>query len=90
MSPEELRKMLRELIQEEFEVINHEIQRAMGDDDLVSTGTVGRLLGICSKKVKILIDRGELSVYDHLKERRYNRGEILDYRNKHKTNRKRG
>jgi len=46
MSPEELKQMLRLLVQEEFETVNEELQRIIGEDDLVSTGTACRLLGV--------------------------------------------
>ncbi|MCG8327771.1 MAG: hypothetical protein MI974_08810 [Chitinophagales bacterium] len=45
ITPAELKKMLREMIQEEFQQVNNEIQRVIGEDDLVSTGTAARLLG---------------------------------------------
>jgi|APTNR8051073442_1049403.scaffolds.fasta_scaffold03172_2 hypothetical protein len=90
MTPDELKFMLRQLVQEEFEAINEEMQRIIGEDDLVSTGTACRILGICSKVLKVLTDDGKFSVYYHLKERRYNRGELLEYRNRYLTRRKRG
>jgi hypothetical protein len=90
ISPEELKKVLRELLQDEFYNINKEIQRVVGEDDLVSTGTACRLLGVCSKVLKVLTDQGKFSVYHHLKERRYSRGELLEYRNQYRINRKRG
>ena len=90
ITPDELRGLLRQLIREEFEAINEEIQRVIGEDDLVSTGTACRILGVCSKVLKVLADRGEFTVYWHLKERRYVRGELLDYRNRFRANRNRG
>jgi len=90
ITPVELRSMLRELVQEEFDHMNEELQRAMGEDDLVSTGTACRLLGMSSKSLKVLTDRGAFSVYHHMKEKRFNRGEILDYRNRYLMKRKRG
>lgn len=89
ITPVELKAMLRELVQEEFDIMNEELQRVIGEDDLISTGTACRLLGMSVKSLKILTDRGEFSVYYHLKEKRFNRGEILDYRNQHLTKRKR-
>ena len=41
----ELKEMLRELVKQEFEFMNQEVQRVIGEDDLVSTGTACRLLG---------------------------------------------
>ncbi|MBK7870743.1 MAG: hypothetical protein IPJ74_08665 [Saprospiraceae bacterium] len=73
------------MIQAEFEEVNKEIQSVIGEDDLVSSGTACRLLGVCSKVLKILTDQGHFTVYYHLKERRYNRGELLEYRNKYRT-----
>ena len=67
---------------------NEEIQRVVGEDDLVSTGTACRILGVCSKVLKVLADQRKFSVYHHMKERRYNRGELLDYRNKYRLNKK--
>lgn len=90
LTPVELKSMLRELVQEEFDNMNEYLQRVIGEDDLVSTGTACRLLGVSTKVLKVLTDRGEFSVYYHLKEKRFNRGEILDYRNRHLTRRKRG
>lgn len=88
-SPEELEDMLKSVVQKEFENMTDEIQRAMGEDDLVSTGTACRLLGVSPKILKVLVDQGKFSVYYHLKEKRYSRGELLEYRNKYR-NRKRG
>lgn len=90
ITPNELKMMLRELVQEEFNAVNEEIQRVVGEDDLVSTGTACRILGVCSKVLKVLADQRKFSVYHHMKERRYNRGELLDYRNKYRLNKKRG
>ncbi len=90
MTPDELRGILKEMVEEQFDSMNEKLQRAMGEDDLVSTGTACRLLGMSSKYLKIMTDRGEFSVYYHLKERRYNRGELLEYRNRYLTKRKRG
>lgn len=82
--------MLRTLVRLEFEAMNKELQRVIGEDDLVSTGTACRILGMSSKMLKILVDHGQFTVYHHLKERRYNRGELLDYRNQYRVNKKRG
>lgn len=90
MTPEELRKLLKELVRDEFDYIFKELQKSFGEDDLIPTGTASRLLGVCDKYMKILRDDGHFSVYHHLKERRYNRGEILEYREKYKINKKRG
>ena len=90
ISTKELEDTLRTLIRSEFEAMNEELQRIMGEDDLVSTGTACRILGMSSKVLKVLVDQGYFTVYHHLKERRYNRGELLDYRNKYRVNKKRG
>jgi len=90
ISPEEFEGMLRKTVQEEFEHVNDEIQRVVGEDDLVSTGTACRLLGISAKSLKKLTDEGAFSVYYHLKEKRFNRGELLDFRNQFRSPRKRG
>lgn len=88
-TPDELKKMLKEVVQEEFEVMNEELQRVMGEDDMVSTGTACRLLGVCSKILKVLVDQKKITAFYHLKEKRYSRGQILEYRNKYRD-RKRG
>lgn len=88
MSPEELRNQIQGMFKDEFENVSEKLQRAFGEDDLVSTGTACRLLGVSPKVFRILRDEGHFTVYHHLKERRYNRGEILGYRNKYKINRK--
>ena len=90
ISKKELEQMLRTLIRSEFEAMNEELQRIMGEDDLVSTGTACRILGVCSKNLKKIVDTGHFTVYYHLKEKRYNRGELLDHRNKYRVNKKRG
>lgn len=90
ITPEEFKTMLKQLVREEFELINEEMQRIIGEDDLVSTGTACRILGVCSKVLKIFTDEGKFSVYYHLKERRYNRGELLEYRNRYLIRKKRG
>lgn len=86
----EFENLIRKIIKEEFVDIDIKVQRAMGEDDLISIGTVCRLLGCSSKVVKPLIDQGYFTVYNHLKERRFKRSEILDYVNKYRTNKKRG
>jgi len=88
INPKELREMLQEMMKEEFENMNEQVQTVIGEDDLISTGTACRLLGVCSKVLKILTDKGHFTVYHHLKERRYNRGEILAYRNKYRTSKR--
>ena len=90
MSKQELEAMLRELVRTEFNTMNEEIQRIIGEDDLVSTGTACRILGVCAKVLRVLVDDGHFTVYWHLKERRYIRGELLDYRNQYRVNKKRG
>ncbi len=91
ITPVELKEMLRELVKEEFEIVNEEVQRVIGEDDLVSTGTACRLLGICSKVMRHLIQEGHFTVFHHMKERRYMRAELLEFRNKYRVNRlKRG
>ena len=37
LSKEELRDMVQEMVRTEFQIINREIQRVIGEDDLVST-----------------------------------------------------
>ena len=86
MSRIELRDMIQNLVRTEFDTINHELQRVLGEDDLVSTGTACRILGVCSKVLKVLADKGHFTVFWHLKERRYKRGELLDYRNTYRVN----
>ncbi|NRA48219.1 MAG: helix-turn-helix domain-containing protein [Phaeodactylibacter sp.] len=90
LTPSELTTLFRKLVQEEFDDISNKLQRVVGEDDLVSTGTACRLLGVSNKTLKVLADRGEFSVYYHLKEKRFNRGELIDYRNRYMTPRKRG
>lgn len=86
IDPNDLKKMIQELIRAEFENINCEIQRVIGEDDLVSTGTACRILGVCSKVFRILVQNGHFTVFHHLKERRFIRGEILEYRNRYRIN----
>lgn len=87
VTPYELKEMLRTMIQEEFQQINNEIQRVIGEDDLVSTGTAARLLGVCPKVLRYLVNEGHFTVFHHMKERRYPRAELLEFRNKHRVNR---
>jgi hypothetical protein len=87
ITPAELKTMLKEMIREEFQEINLEIQRVIGEDDLVSTGTASRLLGVCSKSFRYLVEEGHFTVYYHMKERRFPRAELLEFRNKHRVNR---
>lgn len=87
VTPHELKEMLREMVQEEFKTVNMELQQVIGEDDLVSTGTAGRLLGVCSKQLRYLIQEGHFTVFYHLKERRYLRRELLEFRNKHRVDR---
>ena len=87
-APDELKEMIRNLIREEFALMNIELQRVMGDDDLVSTGSACRILGVCAKVLKVLVDDGHFTVFHHLKEKRYSRGELLDYRNKYMSRRR--
>ena len=89
ISPAEFKNMLKELVREEFQNINEEIQRVIGDDDLVSVGTACRLLGVCSKIFRYMEREGHFTVFHHLKEKRYNRGELLEFRNKYRAHKKR-
>ena len=89
VTPTELQELLTKLIREEFDHMNGELQKVMGDDDLVSSGTACRLLGVCSKVLKYLVDEGHFSVFYHLRERRFKRAEILEYRNKYLVNKRR-
>ena len=87
ITPAELKAMIRELVKEEFEVMNRELQRVMGEDDLVSTGTACRLLGVCSKVLRYLVNEGHFTVFHHMKERRFIRAELLEFRNRHRVSR---
>ena len=87
ISPHELEELLRTIIREEFEEMNKEIQRVIGEDDLVSTGTACRLRGVCSKVMRHFVSEGHFTVFHHMKERRYIRAELLDFRNRRKINR---
>lgn len=69
------------MIQEEFANVNEEVQRVIGEDDLVSTGTACRLLGVCSKVLLHLVREGHFTVFHHMKEKRYVRAELLTFRN---------
>ena len=89
VTPTELQELLTKLIREEFEYMNEELQKVMGEDDLVSSGTACRLLGVCSKVLKYLVDEGHFSVFYRLRERRFKRSEVLQYRNKHMVNKRR-
>lgn len=90
ISPEQLRAMLEELVRKETERMLSELQVVMGEDDLISTGTASRLLGVCTKKFRVLAELGYFTVYYHLKERRFSRGEILAYRDQHKVSKRKG
>ncbi|PHN00928.1 hypothetical protein [Flavilitoribacter nigricans] len=90
ISTADLEEMIRNLFRTAFQSVCEELQRVFGEDDLVSTGRACRILGVCSKVLKVLTDEGHFTVYYHLKERRYSRGELLDYRNKYRINKKRG
>ena len=85
VTPDQLKEMLVQLIREEFLQINREMQKVLGEDDLISTGTACRLLGMCAKMLKYLIDEGQFTVFYHMKERRFKRSEILEYRNKYRS-----
>ena len=84
ITPNELEILIKNLIRSEFVHINKEIQRVIGEDDLVSTGTACRILGVCSKVFRILVQQGEFTVFHHLKERRFIRGELLEYRDRYR------
>ena len=87
ITPHELKELLRTMIREEFEEMNKEVQRVIGEDDLVSTGTASRLLGVCPKVMRHLVSEGYFTVFHHMKERRYIRAEFLDFRNRRKISR---
>ena len=89
MSTNELKEMIRELVRSEFSAMSEEIQRVIGEDDLISSGSACRVLGVSAKILKYHIDEGHFTVYYHLKERRFSRGELLEYRNRHRVNKKR-
>ncbi|MEO0687624.1 MAG: hypothetical protein AAFY76_21890, partial [Cyanobacteria bacterium J06649_11] len=57
----------------------------IGEDDLVSTGTACRILGVCAKVLRYLVNEGHFTVFNHLKEKRYRRGELLAFRNRHQV-----
>ncbi|GAB5552908.1 MAG: hypothetical protein Sapg2KO_24990 [Saprospiraceae bacterium] len=86
VTPHELKELLRKMIQTEFANINEEVQRVIGEDDLVSTGTACRLLGVCSKVLRFLVNEGHFTVFYHMKEKRYIRAELLDFRNQKRVN----
>ena len=88
ITPTELKTILRELMQTEFAELQLQLEQSLGADDLVSTGTACRILGVCSKVLKVLADKGTFTVYHHLKDRRYSRGELLEYRNRFRSNKK--
>ena len=90
MTPHELKDMLQDMMKEEFDIITNKLQTMVGEDDLISSGRACRMLGMSYKTLKILTDQGTFSVYHHMKERRYNRGEIIEYRDRYLTKRKRG
>ena len=87
VTPHELKELLREMIKEEFATVNEEVQRVIGEDDLVSTGTACRLLGVCSKVLLHLVREGHFTVFYHMKEKQYVRAELLAFRNKQRINR---
>lgn len=87
ITPHELKEMLREMVQEEFQIVNMELQRVIGEDDLVSTGTACRILGISTKVFRYLIQEGHFTVYHHMKERRFVRAELLEFRNRKRVSR---
>ena len=79
----ELQEMLTSILREEFQQLNLELQKVLGEDDLVGTGTACRVLGVCTKVLKYLVDEGHFTVFYHLREKRYRRSELLAYRNKY-------
>ena len=85
ITPDQLKSMLKTLVREELDNVNIELQRVMGEDDLVSSGTAARLLGVCAKVFRVLVKDGHFTVYYHLKEKRFSRGEILNYRNQYRV-----
>jgi hypothetical protein len=87
ITPHELKELLRAMIREEFAHVNNEVQRVIGEDDLVSTGTACRLLGVCSKVLRFLVSEGHFTVFYHMKEKRYIRAELLDFRNQKRVSR---
>lgn len=88
ITPDELKQMLSQLVDEKLEEVNIEMQRVIGEDDLVSSGTATRLLGMCGKGFRHLLQEGHFTVYYHMKEKRFSRGELLEYRNKYRVPRK--
>ena len=83
LAPTELEELITKVLQKELEHLNEQLQMVMGDDDLISSGTACRLLGVSSKILKVLLDEGYFTVFYHLRERRFRRSEILEYRNKY-------
>ncbi|MEL7196394.1 MAG: hypothetical protein AAFO96_28430 [Bacteroidota bacterium] len=57
ISTQELEDLLRSLVRAEFQSMNIELQRIIGEDDLISTGSACRILGVSNKVLKILVDQ---------------------------------
>ncbi|MEM8527635.1 MAG: hypothetical protein AAGG68_23540 [Bacteroidota bacterium] len=89
VTPEQHKAMMQKMIREEIERMFLELQTIMGDDDLISTGRAASLLGLCNKSFRLLANTEHFTVYQHLKERRFSRGEILEYRNQYKSKKRR-
>ena len=85
VTPEQHKAMMQEMIREEMERMFLELQTILADDDLISTGRAASLLGLCNKSFRVLASTKHFTVYQHLKERRFSRGEILEYRNQYKS-----
>ena len=83
IKPDQLKMLIQSTIKEELESIKNEMQRVIGKDDLVSTGTACRILGMCDKVFNILVKDNTFSVYNHLREKRFLRAELLEYREKY-------
>ena len=83
LSPVDLEELITKILHKEFEHLNEQLQMVMGDDDLISSGTACRLLGVSQKVLKYLLDEGYFTVFYHLRERRFRRSEVLEYRNKY-------
>ena len=89
MNPEELKALIREIIDEGIQDVSEQLERSFGEDDLISSGSARRILGVSDKYFRILIKDGLFTCYTHLKERRFCRGEILEFRNKYKIKKRR-
>ena len=89
INQEEFEELVTKIFREQFVSMNKELQMVLGEDDLISSGTACRLLGVSTKVLKYLIDEGYFTVFYHLRERRFRRADILEYRNKYRAEKRR-